>query len=133
MTTQLSQIKWGRVIITAVAVWALSILTAFIVVTVYAGYLGFQARGAPDQAMITAFADQYAPWVGVISFTLFTLLGAMWLARRVETAVLLHGILLGALASLVGIIIDGVSRSAFIVTILTITAGWLGAQLSSRK
>src|SRR5215510_3184742 len=100
MTTQLSQIKWGRVILTTVVVYILSFLTIFLIVTGYASYLAFQARGAPDQAMITAFANQYAPWIGPISLILFTAFGGMWLARRVEAAVPLHGAIVGVLASL---------------------------------
>ena len=81
MTTQLSQIIWEQVILTTLVVYVLSFLTAFIVVTIYPGYLGFQARGAPDQDIMTAFADQYAPWIGPISLILFTILGAMWMGR----------------------------------------------------
>lgn len=102
-------------------------------VTVYAGYLGFQARGAPDLAMIPAFADQCATWVGPIRLILLTVLGAMWVARRVETAVPLHGVILGALTSLVNIIFDGLSLNAILTTILTIAAGWLGSKLNARK
>src|SRR5262245_25979464 len=109
MTAQLSQIKWGRVILTTVVVYVLSFLTVFLIVTGYATYLAFQARGAPDQAMITAFANQYAPWIGPISLILFTLLGAMWMIRRVETVIPLHGVILGVLASLVNTIFDGLS------------------------
>jgi hypothetical protein len=133
MPAQLSQIKWGRVILTTVAVYVLSFITVFVIVTAYASYLAFQARGAPDQAMIQTFADQYAPWIGPISLILFTVLGAMWMARRLEAAVPLHGVILGALASLVNIVFDGVSLNSLLTTILTIAAGWLGAQMSARK
>jgi len=88
---------------------------------------------ASYQATITAFANQYAPWIGPISLILFTVLGAMWIARRVETAIPLHGVILGALASLVNIIFDGLSLNSLLTTILTIAAGWLGSQLSARK
>ena len=133
MTTLFSRIKWGRVILTTLAVYVLSFLTVFIVVTLYAGYLGFQARGAPGPAMITAFADQYAPWIEPISLILFTILGAIWMARRIETAVPLHGVILGALTSLVNIIFDGLSLNAILTTILTVAAGWLGSKLNARK
>ena len=46
MTTQLSQIKWGRVTLTALVVYIVSFLTVFLIVTGYAAYLGFQARVA---------------------------------------------------------------------------------------
>ena len=133
MTNQLSQIKWVRVLLTALAVYLLSFLTVIVVVTGYATYLGFMARGAPDQAMIEAFANQSAPWVGPISLILFTFLGAMHVARRVTSALPLHGIVLGVLASLVNILLDGFSLSALAVTILTAAAGWLGSKSGNRK
>lgn len=133
MTSQLSQIKWVRVVLTALAVYIASFLTVFLIVTLYASYLGFQARGAPDQAMIEAFASQYAPWIGPISLILFTILGAMWLARRVSNAVELHGIVLGVLVSLVSIVFDGLSVSTLVTIVLTIGAGWLGSRLSARQ
>jgi ATP/ADP translocase len=133
MTTQLSQIKWGRVLVTALAVSVLSFLLVFLIVTGYATFLAFQARGAPDQALIQAFANQYAPWIGPLGLILFTFLGAIYVARRVENAVRLHGLLVGALVSLVNLIFDGLSLSALSIAILTIAAGWLGSSLKMRR
>jgi len=128
MTPQLSQIKWGRVALTALAVYIFSFLTVFLVVTGYASYLAFQARGAPDQNLIQAFANQYAPWIGPITLILFTFLGARYIARRVESAIPIHEMILGALASLVNIIFDGLGLSTLAITILTISAGGLGSK-----
>jgi len=133
MTTQLSKIKWGRVTLTALAVYIISFLTVTLIVTGYATSLAIQARGAPDQTLITAFANQYAPWIGPISLILFTVLGAMYVARRVDSAVQLHGIALGVLVSLVNLIFDGLGLSTLIITILTVVAGWLGSKLGNRK
>ena len=133
MTNELSQIKWVRVVLTALVVYILSFLSIFIIVTGYATALAFQVRGAPDQTMITAFANQYAPWIGPISLILFTILGARHMARRVESAIPLHGVILGALTGLVNILFDGLGLSALIIIILTIGAGWLGSKLGTRK
>lgn len=46
----LSDVRWGKVLLAALAVNILSIVVGFLVVTVYASYLGFQARGAPTWA-----------------------------------------------------------------------------------
>ena len=136
MTNQLSQIKWGRVTLTAIVVYAISFVTVFLIITGYASYLAFQARGAPDQAMIGAFADRYGPWIGPINMILCTFLGALWMSRRVETAVQLHGIALGVLVSLVDIIFAGArafSLDVLIPIILIIGAGWLGSRLAAKK
>jgi hypothetical protein len=131
MTTQLSQIKWIRVFLTALVVLLLSFVTVFIVVTTYAFFLAFQVRGAPDVGMINAFADQYAPWLGLISLGLFTFLGARHAARRAETAAQPNGIAVGVLAGLINFIIDGLgsfSLVSLLTVILAIGAGWLGGR-----
>lgn len=133
MTTQLSQLKWGRVAVTALVVFVASFLLTFFIVTVYASILAFQARGAPDPTMITAFADRYAPWLGPISLVLFTFLGALYIARRVDNAVAFHGIALGVLVSLLNIVLDGLSLSTLAVTILIVAAGWIGSMLRAKN
>jgi len=133
MITQFSQIKWGRVTLTALAVYILSFLTVILIVTGYATSLAIQARGAPDQKLIAAFADQNAPWIGPFSLILFTFLGAMRLARRVETALPIHGIILGALAGLVNFVFGSLGLSDLALVILTIGAGWFGSNLSKPK
>ena len=133
MTTQLSQIKWGRITLTALVVYIVSFLAVILVVTVYASYLGFQARGAPDQAMIEAFANQYAPWIGPIALFVFTTLGAMYVARRVDSAIPLHGVMVGVLAGLFNLLLDGLSLNALVSIILAVGAGWLGVKLTAKR
>jgi hypothetical protein len=136
MANQLSQIRWGRVIGTALAVFAVSFLIVFLTVGAYAFYLAFQARSAPDQTMIQEFASRFAPWIGSITVILFTILGARWLARRVGTATQLHGLIVGILVSLVNIVFEGAgifSLSGLITTILIIAGGWLGGRLTTPK
>lgn len=136
MTNQFSQIKWGRVTWTTLIVCGASFLIVFLIVTAYATSLAVQARGAPDQTMIQAFASQYAPWVGPISLILFTFLGAMRMARFVRTAAQIHGLILGVLVSLVNIVLGSVgsfSLTTLLTTVLLIGSGWLGGRLSTPK
>ena len=135
MNVQLSQIRWGRVAWTALTVYGASFLLVFLVVTAYAASLAFQARGAPDQAMIQTFANQYAPWLGSGSLILFTFLGAMWLARFVKTDIQRHGLVLGVIVSLVNLIFEGVgafSLGVLTTTVLVIAGGWLGGRMAMR-
>ena len=136
MTNQLSQIRWWRVTWTALTVYAASFILVFLIVTAYATYLGFQARGAPDPTMIQEFANQYAPWIGPISLILFTLLGARWLASFVRTDLQLHGLVLGVLVALVNLIFESMgafSLSSLLITVLIVGAGWLGSRLSAQR
>jgi hypothetical protein len=132
MTDQLSQIKWGRLTWTALTVYGASFLIVFLIITAYASYLAFQARGAPNQAVIMAFASQYAPWLGTISLILFTFLGALWLARFAPTGLQLHGLALGILVSLINILFDisSLGLNTLITTLLVIASGWLGGRVS---
>ena len=135
MTNQLSQIRWWRVTWTALTVYGASFVLVFLIVTAYATYLAFQARGAPDQAMIWAFAGRYAPWIGLIGLILFTFLGAMWLASFVPIGLQLHGLLLGLIVGLVNILFGGAnsfSLNTLLTTVLVIGSGWLGGRVALR-
>ena len=136
MTNQLSRIRWWRLTWTALTVYGASFILVFLIVTAYASYLAFQVRGAPDQAMIQEFASRYAPWLGVISLVLFTVLGAMWLAGFVKTEFELHGLALGLIVALVNLIFEGMgafSLSSLLTTILVVSAGWLGGRLAAQR
>jgi len=132
MTNQVSQIKWGRALLTGVVVYVLSFLLIFLIVSTYAMVLGIQARGAPDQTMIQAFANRHAPWIGPVCLVLFTFLGASWLARRVDAASQLHGLVVGILVGAINLILAGFGISDLIATVLIVAAGWLGGNLAAR-
>jgi hypothetical protein len=136
MTNQFSQIRWGRVAWTALTVYGASFLLVFLIVTAYAAYLAFQARGAPDQTTIGVFASQYAPWIGTASLVLFTFLGTLWMARFVKTAYELHGLVLGIFISLVNIVFAGAGSlglAEWIATGLVVGSGWLGGRVAAQR
>ena len=131
MLNQFLQLKWIRILLTMLVVYILSVLTVFLIVTAYATYLAFQARGAPDQNLIQAFANLLAPWIGPASLILFTFLGARHIVRRVEAVRPLHGISLGILVSLLNVVLNfSFSPPLIITTLLLIGGGWLGSKLS---
>jgi hypothetical protein len=135
MTNQLSQIRWGRVTWTALTVYGASFLIVFLIVTAYAFYLAFQARGAPDQTMIQAFANQYTPWLGTIRLIMFTFLGALWLGSFVRTGFQLHGLVLGILVSLINMLVDigSLGFNTLNPTVLVIASGWLGGRVALKN
>jgi hypothetical protein len=136
MTNQFSQIRWGRVLWTALTVYGASFLTIFIIVTIYATSLAVQAQGAPDPSMIQAFAARNAPWIGKACFILFTFLGTLWMARFVKTAIELHGLALGILVSLVNLIFEGrgsLGLDTLITMLLIIGSGWLGGWFAAKR
>jgi hypothetical protein len=131
---QLASIRWVRVIVTAGVVSLISFILLFGLVTGYATVLGFQARGAPDPALISQFADQVAPWAGPIILMLVTLTAGAWLGRREGAAGPLNGLVVGGLAGLLNLVIGfSLSLGGLAAFVLTAAAGWLGGWLGSRR
>ncbi len=131
MSNQLSQVKWVRVVITTIIVFVVALLAVTLIVTLYASYLAFQARGAPDQEMINAFAAKYAPWLSSIFFILFTFLGARHAAYRVGDAAQVNALAVGVLSGLVHAgsnFSDLFDLNALPVSMLAIGAGWLAGR-----
>jgi len=134
MTTQLLQIKWGRILGAAILVYLLSFLIIFGVIFGYAFFLGFQARGTPDSVQIQRFANQVAPWGGRLGLVLLTGVAAAWMARRVETGVQVQGFILGLVIGLPNLIIGRLlSLEGMATVILTLGAGWLGNVLGGKR
>lgn len=130
MPIQLSSIRWVRVIVTAVLVCILIFALLFVVVTVYATLLGFQARGAPDPVQISQFANQVGPWAGPIIAILLTLLAGIWLGRREGAAGPTNGLAMGVLAALLKWAIGfSFSLPALATLVLTAAAGWAGGRM----
>jgi putative membrane protein (TIGR04086 family) len=137
MKAELSQVRWGRVLLTGVLVAILSSVLLYLVIAVYAASLAIQARGQPDQAQIAQFVNQVAPWGGPILAILLTIGGAVWVARKVASGATLHGFLVGLVAALI-ILIFGLAFGgrldlvALLTFVLMVAAGWLGGVLGSR-
>lgn len=133
MNTALSQVPWGRVLLTGVLVAVFSMFLSFLVIIVYAITLGIQARGQPDQAQIR----QFAPWCILILAILLTVGGAFRVARKVAKGADLHGLLVGLVVAII-VLIVGLAFSrpdlvALVPFVLIVAAGWLGGVLGSRE
>ncbi|MBI4671719.1 MAG: hypothetical protein HY741_08645 [Chloroflexi bacterium] len=139
MNIQLSNVRWLRVVLTAVLVVVLNYVLVTLLVTVYAFVLSFQARGAPDQAQITQFANQFAPWATPLLGILLTFGAAVWVARKVETAPQLHGWLVGLFVAIIGLLLAVVFGGAedlfadLLWFVVTIVAGGVGGMLGARR
>lgn len=137
MRNQFSDIRWGRVLLAGLVVSVLSLLVVTLVITAYGFILGIQTRGAPDQARIEQFANQVGPCGGPVLALLLTLVAAAWVARKVEAATSLHGVLVGLVVAIIGLIVPltfgGMMGLLDLVWfVLTVAAGGLGGVLGSR-
>jgi hypothetical protein len=132
MLVNLAGLRWGRIVLAAVAAFLASMLGTILIVTGYAFTLGFQARGAPDPTKISAFARQVGPTWGPVLLAVFTAVGALWVARRV-TAPVRHGVLVGLIAATAGLLPAWPPdvRDATIFGAV-VGAGWVGAFVGRR-
>lgn len=100
MTDSPVQIRWIRLLITGLAIVLISFLIIMVATIVYAFVLAFKARGAPDQEMISQFAEWLGIWLTPILTLVLTYLGAALVARKAGNSFLLHGLLLGIIIAL---------------------------------
>lgn len=133
MTLDLAGVRWLRIVSTSVGAIVVRMAITLAIVAGYAFSLGVQARGQPDQQLISAFANRFAPMAGPVFLALCTLFGA-WRVARAGTAPVLHGVLIGfvtAIASLLpGWPLDLRAAAGFAAVL---AAGWLGGMVGRRR
>jgi hypothetical protein len=137
MPRSLSNIRWFRVLGAAAAVVAVSFLVLMVIITVYAFTLAFHVRGAPDQKAINHCAATVSrtlmPWLEM----LLTLAAAFIVARKAETAAIVHGLLIGVFAAVLSVAVKlafgGHLGWRSLVSFLAVTGlGWLGGFLGQK-
>lgn len=124
---------WGRILVAAVAVPIADLVVITLVVTAYAFGLAFRARGAPDQARITQFAEQFGRSSWFVIGAVLTVLAAAWASRRANHAPRLQGTVVGAIAgillALAGLTFSLQTLGEYAVTVAAgLLGGWLGAR-----
>ena len=95
-----SRVPWLSMVLTGLLAFVISIVITVAVVAGYAFALGFQARGAPDQNKIEAFAGGVSPFLGPAVLALLVIFGARRVVRRISSPQLWHGVLVGVFAAL---------------------------------
>jgi hypothetical protein len=137
MNYSLSRLAWLRVLGAALAVIALSFLALMVIITFYAFFLSFQARGSPDQKAISHFAAMVSPKLMPWLEMLLTLGAAARVARRVEKAHIMHGVVVGALAGVlseaVTMLFGGrLSLHSVLFFLILVGLGWLGGLIGKK-
>lgn len=137
MNYSLSRIAWLRVLGAAVAVIALSFLALMVIITIYAFFLAFQARGAPDQKAISHFAAMVSPKLMPWFEMLLTLGAAARVAHRVQKASIMNGLVVGALAGVlseaVTVLFGGrLGLRSVLFFLIVVSLGWLGGFIGKK-
>jgi len=124
------RIRWARVILTSIGAYLATLLLITLVVTVYAFKLAFAVRGAPDQTRIVQFSQHFVTSWGLVPGLLVTFGAAIWVARKARTSTALHGVLIGSIVAILGLIVAHTfSIRALIDFVATIASGWLGGRV----
>ena len=129
MKAQFSHVHWSRVLLTGLLVALLVDILSTVLFL-----LAIHIWSKPDQAQI---AFQVAIWISFILAILFTVGGAIWVARKVASGAPLHGFLVGLVAAFILILLGPgfgarLDRATLVPFVLTVAAGWLGGVLGSR-
>ena len=135
MSLNLSNIKWGWVVLGIVIAFVIAYGSSICVVTGYATYLSFQARGAPDMTMINEFAAKSAEGVLNIFIGVGTLVGGLFAGRKAKENAFQNGLMVGFITAFIYLVLSifgGLSLWVVVSFILAMGGGWLGGKLSSK-
>lgn len=134
MSLNLSNIRWGWVVLGVVIALAVAYGSSICVVTLYSGYLGLQVQGAPDTALINEFANSNAPGIKAVFVALGTFLGGLLAGRKVALDAAQNGLMVGLITAVIMLlfgIFGGFSLWVIVGVILAVGGGWLGGRLAS--
>jgi len=134
----LKNIRWLRIFGVALAVILASFFIVTAITTVYAFILAFQARGTPDQAVISQFAAKISRWLIPFLEILLTLLSSAFIVRRTDKTNIIHGLLIGALVGTLNLVVTRIffnhlSFDSLIVFLITLGLGWFGGFIGQKR
>lgn len=125
--------KWARIFVAAIGTFVAVLLVITLVVTGYAFKLAFEVRGAPDQTQIGQFAARFSRSSWWVLQIFLTVPAAAWAVRKVQSSHQLHGVLIGLVVAVAGLVMGGFTMSYRISAefALTVGAGWLGGAIAA--
>jgi len=134
MDTKQSGIRWVRVLVAGLLAEIVTIVVIILVVTIY----NFTIGSGQTEAQKQAFAAQAGFYVAPIASIVLTFLFAFWVARKVESKVVLHGTLAGVVATLlrVGFIFAAQPKARLMYVasyILKLLSGYAGGVLAQKR
>ena len=138
MEYSLNNIRWIRVISSALIAIALSYLIIILITTGYAFILAFQVRGKPDQAAIRHFAEMLGRRLMPSLEILVTFFVALISTKKIGKDISLNGLLIGILAGMFGVALKFAYGNQFnyraVLLFLIITGfGLLGGFITQKR
>jgi hypothetical protein len=136
LSFNLSNIKWGWVVLGVAIAFVIACGSSICVVTGYATYLAFQAMGTPDQTLINEFAANTAEEVVCTLIGVGTLVGGLLAGRKAKVDALQNGLAVGLITALIGLVFSFLSSLNLWTVVsfaLSVAGGWVGGQLASKR
>ncbi|MDP6419224.1 MAG: DUF3792 family protein [Candidatus Krumholzibacteria bacterium] len=129
------EIRFLRILLTALAVTVISIGIVTLVITGYGMKLAVESGGTPDQAMIETFVAKHASWMGSVSSAILLFLGAFHVARKVPERKVLNAFLVGVFLALLHLKFVGEIQAFpfFLDLSRTLLLAFLGGMTGARK
>lgn len=134
MTSDSTRSSWLRPVLFGLLSQVLGLLTALLVTAVYAAYLALQARGTPNQSLISQFAASSAPWVMALVGIVLAFVFSLRLAKKATRQAIALGIVVGLSSSVFATVAALVFHShlglhSALVAMSLLLASWVGAVL----
>jgi hypothetical protein len=136
--SEMTDIKWGRVIVGVVVALLISIVGLIVTQTVAITVRGFQLRGTPPQEeQVAILLGTPLRIVGILLTVVGGFVGGRMAGRRAEAGKQLNGLTVGILTAVLRLAWDifslGFSVWTVIHVVLAVVGGWLGGWLASRS
>jgi putative membrane protein (TIGR04086 family) len=131
MKAQLSQVHWGLVLKTGILLYILISILGLGLSLLLLAFLNW-GHVEPHSAF------QAFSWITALLVIGVTGYGASRVARKVECAAPLHGLLVGLVVALISLLLDlvlsgGIDPVGLLLSVAVVAAGWLGGVLGSRR
>ena len=130
MKAQFSHVRWGRVLLTGVLLYILIFIFSLGLSLLLLAFLNW-GHVDPHSAF------QAFTWITALLVLGVTGYGASRVARKVESAAPLHGLLVGLVVALISLLLGLVFRReinlvGLVLSVLVVAVGWLGGVLANR-
>ncbi len=133
MSVDFANIKWKSVGLGVGIAFLISIGVTLCVITGYATYLGFQARGTPDQEMIGTFANGAGVGIAAVFTGIGAFTGSLYAARKADTDVPQNGMMVGVITAVIILLLNTLSIWTIVSVLLALGGGWLGGKFAASK
>jgi putative membrane protein (TIGR04086 family) len=131
MKARLSRVHWALVMKTAILVYIVTFILGVALSFPLLAFLNWVHLSSQSVFLVSSLISAFVVFV-------VTGYGALWVARRVESAALVHGLLVGLLVALISLVLDVLFIRAMKLMglglyVLMVVTGLLGGVVGNRR